>query len=187
MIGAIWREVPGIVGLALPIVMGLAASTLIGVTDSVMLAPLGPVPLAAVGLTGAVAVAVLAAAGFLALGEYTRKVRVSGVLVPDSGVIRLVPPQDAVVLERRVAEGARVRAGDAIFYFTALLFWGAAIWQVRPQALALLALLPAACHLLWQVATLRADDGTDALVKFRSNRFTGMLVALAMITIGASA
>jgi len=72
-----------------------------------------PVPLAL--LTGAVAVAVLAAAGFLALGEYTRKVRVSGVLVPDSGVIRLVPPQDAVVLERRVAEGARVRAGDVLF------------------------------------------------------------------------
>ncbi|ESW61969.1 MAG: multidrug transporter MATE [Rhodobacter sp. CACIA14H1] len=56
-----WRQVPGIVGLALPIVMGLAASTLIGVTDSVMLAPLGPVPLAAVGLTGAVAVLFYAA------------------------------------------------------------------------------------------------------------------------------
>jgi 4-hydroxybenzoate polyprenyltransferase len=41
--------------------------------------------------------------------------------------------------------------------------------------------------LLWQVATLRVDDGTDALAKFRSNRVTGLLVALAMITIGASA
>ncbi len=61
LIGAIWREVPGIVRLALPIVIGLAASTLIGVTDSVMLAPLGPVPLAAVGLTGAVAVLFYAA------------------------------------------------------------------------------------------------------------------------------
>jgi MATE family multidrug resistance protein len=59
--GAIWAQVPGIVGLALPIVMGLAASTLIGVTDSLMLAPLGPVPLAAVGLTGAVAVLFYAA------------------------------------------------------------------------------------------------------------------------------
>ena len=61
LIGAIWREVPGLVRLALPIVIGLAASTLIGVTDSVMLAPLGPVPLAAVGLTGAVAVLFYAA------------------------------------------------------------------------------------------------------------------------------
>jgi len=72
-----------------------------------------PVPLAL--LTGGVAVAVLAVGAFLALGEYTRKVRVSGVLVPDRGVIRLVPPQDAVVLERRIAEGASVRAGDVLF------------------------------------------------------------------------
>jgi membrane fusion protein len=35
--------------------------------------------------------------------------------VPDRGVIRLMPPQDAVVLERRVAEGASVRAGDVLF------------------------------------------------------------------------
>ena len=72
-------------------------------------------PLSLALLTGGVALAVLAAAAFLALGEYTRKVRVTGVLVPDRGVIRLVPPQDAVVLERRVAEGARVRAGDVLF------------------------------------------------------------------------
>ena len=66
-------------------------------------------------LTAGVALSVLAVGVFLALGEYTRKVHVSGVLVPDRGVIRLVPPQDAVVLERRVAEGASVRAGDVLF------------------------------------------------------------------------
>ncbi|MES2957212.1 MAG: HlyD family efflux transporter periplasmic adaptor subunit [Pseudomonadota bacterium] len=66
-------------------------------------------------LTGTVALAVLAVGALLALGEYTRKVHVTGVLVPDRGVIRLVPPQDAVVLERRIAEGARVRAGDVLF------------------------------------------------------------------------
>ena len=72
-----------------------------------------PLPLAL--LTAGVALAVLAVGAFLALGEYTRKVHVSGVLVPDRGVIRLLPPQDALVLERRVAEGARVRAGDVLF------------------------------------------------------------------------
>ncbi len=66
-------------------------------------------------LTAGVALSVLAVGVFLALGEYTRKVHVSGVLVPDRGVIRLVPPQDAVVLERHVAEGANVRAGDVLF------------------------------------------------------------------------
>lgn len=61
MRAAVWRQVPGLVALALPIIIGLAASTLIGVTDSLMLAPLGPVPLAAVGLTGAVALLFYAA------------------------------------------------------------------------------------------------------------------------------
>lgn len=72
-------------------------------------------PLSLSLLTAAVVVAALVVGAFLALGEYTRKVRVSGVLVPDSGVIRLLPPQDALVLERRVAEGDSVRAGDVLF------------------------------------------------------------------------
>ena len=72
-------------------------------------------PLSLSLLTCAVVLTVAAAGAFLALGEYTRKVQVGGVLVPDRGVIRLLPPQDAVVLERRVAEGASVRAGDVLF------------------------------------------------------------------------
>ncbi|MEY3905758.1 MAG: hypothetical protein RIR59_581, partial [Pseudomonadota bacterium] len=75
----------------------------------------------------------------------------------------------------------------AIFYLLAILFWAAAIWQVRPQLLALCALGPAAGHFAWQVATLDSTSGQDALTKFRSNRFAGLLVALAMATIGASA
>jgi membrane fusion protein len=72
-----------------------------------------PLPLTLLTLgTAAAAVAVV---GFLALGEYTRKVRVAGVLMPDRGVIRLMAPQDAVLAERRVAEGQSVRAGDVLF------------------------------------------------------------------------
>jgi 4-hydroxybenzoate polyprenyltransferase len=85
------------------------------------------------------------------------------------------------------ALGSRVKPGVALFYALALLLWGAAIWQVRPQMLALAALVPAALHFFWQVASLRPDDGADALAKFRSNRFAGLLVALAMATVGASA
>lgn len=72
-----------------------------------------PLPLA--WLTGAVVLAAVALGAFLTFGEYTRKVRVAGVLVPDRGVIRLVAPQDAVLLERRVADGAQVRAGEVLF------------------------------------------------------------------------
>lgn len=85
------------------------------------------------------------------------------------------------------ALGHKVKPGIALFYAAALLLWGAAIWQVRPQGLALVALLPAALHLACQSITLAPNDGADALAKFRSNRLTGLLVALAMITIGASA
>ena len=52
---------------------------------------------------------------FLFLGEYTRKARIGGVLVPDLGVIRLVPPVQGRVLERYVQEGQTVHAGDVMF------------------------------------------------------------------------
>ncbi len=52
---------------------------------------------------------------FLFLGEYTRKARIGGVLVPDRGVIRLVPPVQGRVLERHVSEGQSVQAGDLMF------------------------------------------------------------------------
>lgn len=60
----------------------------------------------------------LVAAGigaYLTLGEYTRKARVSGYLVPDRGVIRLVTPQAATVVESHVVEGRAVQHGDVLF------------------------------------------------------------------------
>jgi 4-hydroxybenzoate polyprenyltransferase len=85
-----------------------------------------------------------------------------------------------------LALGSRARAGVALFYLAALLLWGGAIWQVRGEMLALASLLPVAIHLLWQVATLKADDGSDALAKFRSNRFAGLLMFLACLVVGTS-
>ncbi len=96
---------------------------------------------------------------------------------------------DALVGVRSSARalGNRVRPGVGLFYCAALTFWAAAIWTVRPQTLAVLALAPAAAHLAWQVATLKPDDPADPLNKFRSNRFAGFLVAMAMIVVGSSA
>ena len=84
-----------------------------------------------------------------------------------------------------LALGGRVRAGVAIFYAAALLLWAAAVWRVRPDPVALVALLPAALHLGWQVATLRPGDGEGALRRFRSNRFAGLLVFLACLVVGS--
>ena len=80
--------------------------------------------------------------------------------------------------------GNKTPIGIAIFYTFALVLWGAAIWLVRPDWLALLALAPAALHLANQA--LRADpkDGGLALKLFRSNRTCGLLVLLAMLVVG---
>lgn len=72
-----------------------------------------PVSLAV--LTGFVIVTAIAVAGYLIAGEYTRKARVSGYLVPDRGMIRLVATQAGTVLESHASEGGRVHAGDILF------------------------------------------------------------------------
>ena len=51
-------------------------------------------------------------------------------------------------------------------------------------AAGLLALLPAALHFAWQVATLDPADGTNPLARFRSNRWAGALVAMACYVVG---
>ena len=83
------------------------------------------------------------------------------------------------------AMGAHVRAGVGGFYALALVLWGGAIWTVIPHPLALASLLPIAGHLLWQVATLK-EDGADPLVKFRSNRFAGLLIFAACVVVGSN-
>jgi len=82
--------------------------------------------------------------------------------------------------------GDKAPLGVALFYALALTGWAAAIWSVRPDWLALLALGPAALHLANQA--LRADpaDGELALRLFRSNRSAGLLVFLAMLVVGLS-
>lgn len=84
------------------------------------------------------------------------------------------------------ALGRHARAGVTAFYLIALLLWGMAIWSVRPEPLALVALLPVAGHLMWQVAGLTPDDGADALMRFRSNRFAGLLLFLACLVVGTT-
>jgi 4-hydroxybenzoate polyprenyltransferase len=80
--------------------------------------------------------------------------------------------------------GGSLQAGVGIFYALALFLWGAAIWMVRPDWIALLTLAPAALHLVDQA--LRADpaNGALALRLFRSNRTCGLLVFMAMLVVG---
>ncbi|WP_241491975.1 4-hydroxybenzoate octaprenyltransferase [Sphingomonas endophytica] len=83
-----------------------------------------------------------------------------------------------------LALGRHVHAGVGTCYALAVALWAAAVWQVRADPVALLALLPVAVHLAWQVATLRPDDGAGALHRFRANRTAGMLMFLACVVVG---
>ncbi len=82
--------------------------------------------------------------------------------------------------------GNNVRGGVCAFYLVALTCWALAFWLIRPQVLVLAALIPVAIHFAWQVVKLDTEDGGDALTKFRSNRFAGLLVALACAVVGSA-
>lgn len=58
---------------------------------------------------------VMAAILFLIFGEYTRRVRVSGVVLPIDGLTRLVAPQAGWVTALKVKEGENVRRGDILY------------------------------------------------------------------------
>jgi 4-hydroxybenzoate polyprenyltransferase len=93
---------------------------------------------------------------------------------------------DALIGVRSSARalGGRVRGGVALFYGLSALLAAAAFWSIRPDTLALTALLPFALHLGWQVVSIRADDGVTPLRLFRSNRTAGLLMALACLVVG---
>jgi 4-hydroxybenzoate polyprenyltransferase len=80
--------------------------------------------------------------------------------------------------------GDHVQAGVIAFYCLALTLWGLAFVLLREDWLALLALVPAGLHLMWQAFTLDPGDDDNALARFRSNRFAGALVAAACFVVG---
>lgn len=72
-------------------------------------------PLGLTVLTAAAVVAALAVGSYLTWGEYTRKARVAGFLVPDKGLIRLMAPEAGTLVERHTAEGQVVQKDDVLF------------------------------------------------------------------------
>ncbi|MDW5499263.1 HlyD family efflux transporter periplasmic adaptor subunit [Pseudomonas lundensis] len=67
---------------------------------------------------------VLAIMLFLILGEYTRKARLEGVVMPSSGLIKVVARSAGQVTERLVAEGEAVKAGQALYRLSGEYFNG---------------------------------------------------------------
>jgi 4-hydroxybenzoate polyprenyltransferase len=80
--------------------------------------------------------------------------------------------------------GRHVRGAVGGFYAAAILLWALAFWLLREDWLALLALLPAAVHLAWQIITLDSADEANPLTRFRANRMAGLLMAAACFVVG---
>lgn len=80
--------------------------------------------------------------------------------------------------------GKKVKAGVIGFYTGAIALWALTFWLLRPDWLSLLALVPVAAHLGWQALSLDPSDGANPLARFRSNRFAGLLLALACFVVG---
>ncbi len=81
------------------------------------------------------------------------------------------------------AMGGHVRGGVALCYAFALAGWGGVLVGAAWDGVAL---VPAALHFTGQVVTLDPANGDDALAKFRSNRFAGLLVFAAMLVVGTA-
>lgn len=80
--------------------------------------------------------------------------------------------------------GEYVRMGVGTCYGLALFLWSIAIWLTRGEVIALVALLPMALHLFWQVVKIDPADPANPLRLFRSNRNAGLLMALACLVVG---
>lgn len=64
--------------------------------------------------TAGAVVAMAAIIALLAFGEFTRKARVNGWLVPQQGLVRVFAPQPGVVVALYAKEGAHVRQGERL-------------------------------------------------------------------------
>lgn len=71
-------------------------------------------PLSAWMLTGAAVAVASCIVLFLSLGEYTRRTRVTGQLVPAQGLATILMPATGVVERLSIAEGGRVVAGQVL-------------------------------------------------------------------------
>lgn len=74
---------------------------------------LSPIPGIAFAVFALVFVAL--ATALLAFGDYTRRVRVTGVILPQEGLTRILAPQTGWISELRVGEGDKVARGDILY------------------------------------------------------------------------
>src|SRR5690606_23349812 len=70
-------------------------------------------------LTAGICAAITALVLFVCLAQFTRKATVAGYLVPDKGLVKVLPPFPGTVVERLVTEGDPVATGDLLYVVVA--------------------------------------------------------------------
>ncbi|MFD9896935.1 HlyD family secretion protein [Mesorhizobium sp. NPDC059025] len=80
---------------------------------TVLLRPLGVSITAALGV-----IIVLAITAYLIFGEYTRRVRLTGVVTPSAGIARVFAPSAGRVVSLNIADGNEVRQGQSLYTIT---------------------------------------------------------------------
>ena len=78
--------------------------------DIVLVHPMSMTLMTAVALVMATCVVL-----FFAFGTYTRRTTVSGVVMPDSGLVKVYALQPGIVVERDVKEGQHVTRGQTLY------------------------------------------------------------------------
>lgn len=91
-------------------VEALATSKAKWLGDTILVRPLSFTLLTATAL--GMGVAILC---FLIFGSYTKRVQLTGQLIPARGLVKVFSPQSGVILEKHIAEGQQVEKGQTLF------------------------------------------------------------------------
>ena len=123
-------------------------------------------------VTGLAMVCAIALVSFAIWGEYTRKVTLPGVLVPEGGVMDVSSPQGGTVTEVLVKEGDEVQAGQALVRLRAdRQLAGGELGQLQAAAIAQRRVsLESELRLLEQQAQQRAAALSDRLRSLQSDQ-----------------
>ncbi len=84
-----------------------------------------------------------------------------------------------------LALGAWTKPALWLFYGLAVLSWGAGAALAGLGVVFWLCLALVAAHLIWQIASVHLQEAASCLTVFRSNRDTGLILALAFLAAGA--
>lgn len=74
---------------------------------------------------------------FIYYGSYTRKAHLSGIVMPSSGLVKIIPPYAGYVTRQTVSEGQHVVAGESLYHISGEHFNGQGAGTLAAMSLSL--------------------------------------------------